>query len=185
VFNYEEVIDCEGFVTYDEKRDSSYGKIKTDSYYKSHKLREDNVEFLCKLAKVAGHIFPLARIVDDVVTNIDEKLENINKNLIKMIESNDFVDKLTEINSKAANGFDKRPKMLKFKIIINTMKDFYATEAYSVFQNEFTSLKQVQLNDDIKTFVVSYSMKSELWLDVPKKIDEDLKAKFVMQLINI
>jgi predicted ABC-type ATPase len=185
VFNYEKVIDCEGFVTYDEKRYGSYGKIKTDSYYKSHKIREDNVEFLCQLAKVAGNIFPLAKTVDDVVTNIDKKLENINKNLIKMIESDEFVKKLNELNPKAANGFEKRPKMLKFKIIINTMKDFYATETYLVFQNEFESLKQCQLNDDIKTFIVNYSMKSELWLDVSKKIDEDLKAKFVMQLINI
>ena len=179
IYSYEKIIDCEGFVTYDVKRNNSYGKIKTDSYYKSHKLRDDNIPFLCELNKVAGHIFPLARIVDETISKLDAKLGLINPELVKVITSAEMKASLPD---KALNGFDNRPRPVQFKIIINNAKNKFSELAFAVFQTHFPSL---MISDEMKTFVVSYAMKTELWLDIPKPIDEQLKSELVYNLINM
>lgn len=179
IYSYEKIIDCEGFVTYDVKRNNSYGKIKTDSYYKSHKLRDDNIPFLCELNKVAGHIFPLARIVDETISKLDAKLGLINPELVKVITSAEMKASLPD---KALNGFDNRPRPVQFKIIINNAKNKFSELAFAVFQTHFPS---IVISDEMKTFVVSYAMKTELWLDIPKPIDEQLKSELVYNLINM
>jgi len=177
-YSYEKVIDCEGFVSYDLMRGNSYGKIKTDSYYKAHKLHNENIPFLCELNKVAGHIFPLARIVDETISKLDEKLELINPELIKLITSDDMKNVLPE---KAKNGFDKRPRSVQFKIIINNAKDKFSELGFLIFQEHFPS---ILLNDEMKNFIIAYAMKTELWLDCPKPIDEQLKSELVYNLIS-
>ena len=179
IYSYEMIMDCEGFVTYDLKRNNSYGKIKTDSYYKSHKLRDDNIPFLCELNKVAGHIFPLARIVDETISQLDIKLSLINPELVNVIISDEMMVVLPE---KAKKTFSDRPRPVQFKIIINNAKAKFSELAFGVFQKYFPSLL---LNDEIKTFVVSYAMKTELWLDSPKPIDDKLKSELVYNLINM
>ena len=179
IYPYDKVIDCEGFVTYDLKRNNSYGKIKTDSYYKSHKLRDDNIPFLCELNKVAGHIFPLARIVDETISKLDAKLTVINPELVNLITSDAMK---TVLPQKATSGFDKRPRPVQFKIIINNAKDKFSELGFTVFQKHFPSLL---FNDEMKTFIVSYAMKTELWLDCPKPIDDKLKSELVYNLINM
>lgn len=179
IYSYEKIIDCEGFVTYDVKRNNSYGKIKTDSYYKSHKLRDDNIPFLCELNKVVGHIFPLARIVDETISKLNEKLDLINPELVKVITSAEMKASLPD---KALNGFDNRPRPVQFKIIINNAKNKFSELAFAVFQTHFPSL---MISDEMKTFVVSYAMNTELWLDIPKPIDEQLKSELVYNLINM
>jgi hypothetical protein len=182
-FKYDFVIDCEGFVVYDTLRNNSYGKIKTDCYYKSHKLRENNIQFLIELNEVAGHIFPLARIVSEVVCNVNDKMNIINQKLIDLISSDILIEELNKKNTKAAHGLESRPKNIKFKIIINNLKDEYTKLAFIEFQNLFPSLNA--LTEEMKTFIVSYSMRSELWLDIPKPIDDELKSLFVTQLISM
>jgi len=176
-YTYDKVIDYEGFVTYDLNRDDSYGKIKTDSYYKSHKLHNNNVAFLCELNKVAGHIFPLARIVSETITSLESKLVFINKELISVISSAEMISHLP---AKASNGFVDRPRALQFKIIINNAKDKFGEEGFTVFQKYFPSLV---MSDDMKSFVVNYAMKTELWLDEPKSIDDQLRDELVSRLI--
>jgi hypothetical protein len=176
-YTYDKVIDYEGFVTYDLNRDDSYGKIKTDSYYKSHKLHNNNVSFLCELNKVAGHIFPLARIVDETITSLESKLAVINKDLISVISSAEMISHLP---AKASKGFVDRPRALQFKIIINNAKDKFGEEGFTVFQKYFPSLV---MSDDMKSFVVNYAMKTELWLDEPKSIDDQLRNELVSRLI--
>jgi hypothetical protein len=178
-YNYDKIIDCEGFVTYDLNRNNSYGKIKTDSYYKSHKLRDDNIAFLCELNTVAGHIFPLARIVADTISQLDVKLNMINQEMIKMIASPDMI---AHLPAKASNGFANRPRAVQFKIIINMAKDMFAQFAFEIFQKHFPSLV---MSDDMKTMCVNYAMKTELWLDVPKQIDETTRSFIVSQLIGM
>ena len=177
-FKYDEIIDYEGFVTYDANRENSYGKIKTDSYYKAHKLRDDNVGFLCDLNKVAGHIFPLARIVAQTVTELDGKLDIINVQLVELISS----DKMIEfLNPKAAKGFAQRPRELQFKIIINTAKDKFSEFAFEIFQSHFPSLVS---SDDMKSFIVKYAMETKLWQDVFVPIDADMRSHIVYTLIG-
>lgn len=177
-FSYEMIIDYEGFVTYDANRENSYGKIKTDSYYKAHKLRNDNISFLCDLNKVAGHIFPLARIVAQTVTELDGKLDMINVQLVELISS----DKMSGfLNPKAAKGFAQRPRDLQFKIIINTAKDKFSEFAFEIFQSHFPSLVS---SDDMKSFIVKYAMETKLWQDVPVPIDVDMRSYIVYTLIG-
>ncbi len=178
-YTYVKVIDYEGFVTYDLNRNDSYGKIKTDSYYKSHKLHNNNVGFLCELNKVAGHIFPLARIVSETITSLNVKLDEINKDLISVISSDAMISQLP---TKASKGFANRPRDLQFKIIINTAKNVFGTEAFNVFKKYFPSLV---MSDDMKSFCVNYAMKTELWLDEPKTIDDKLRDELVSRLIGM
>lgn len=176
---YTKVMDYEGFVTYDLNRCDSYGKIKTDSYYKSHKLRNDNIGFLCDLSKVAGHIFPLARIVSETITSLNTKLNLINDDLISIISSEEMISHLP---AKASNGFAQRPRQLQFKIIINNAKDVFGTKGFSVFQKYFPS---IQMSEDMKSLIVSYSMKTELWLSEPKPLDDKFRNELVYQLIGM
>ncbi len=179
LYSYDKIIDYEGFVTYDLKRGNSYGKIKTDSYYKAHKLRDDNIPFLCELNQVAGHIFPLARIVAETISQLDSKCDAINVELNKLISSDELIGHLP---SKASNGLKQRPKAVQFKICINNAKDAYARLGFEIFKSYFPSLV---LSDDMKGFIVNYSMNCELWLDSPKKISDELRSFIVAQLISM
>jgi hypothetical protein len=179
LYSYDKIIDYEGFVTYDLKRGNSYGKIKTDSYYKAHKLRDDNIPFLCELNQVAGHIFPLARIVSETIIHLDSKLSTINSKLINVISSDDIIANLP---AKASAGLKQRPKAVQFKICINNAKDVYARLAFEIFKEEFPSLV---MSDDLKASIVNYSMSCELWLDTPKKINDELRSYIVAQIIGL
>lgn len=179
LYSYDKIIDYEGFVTYDLKRENSYGKIKTDSYYNAHKLRDDNIPFLCELNQVAGHIFPLARIVAETISHLDSKLDIINTQLVELISSDKLIEHLP---LKASTGLKQRPKAVQFNICINNAKDAYAKLGFEIFKEHFPSLV---LSCDMKGFIVNYSMNCELWLDSPKKINDELRSFIVAQLISI
>lgn len=69
IFNYEEfvffskMIDSEeiGLINDEFDYDVDYGKIKTEEYYKSHKFKEENVDFLLFFFETSLKLIPLAK----------------------------------------------------------------------------------------------------------------------------
>jgi hypothetical protein len=177
-FGYEQVIDVEGFVVYDLDNFNSYGKIKTDSYYKAHKLRENNVSFLCDLALVAGHLFPLAHKVRTIYVGLDSKLKIINSKLIELITSDLMVNAL---NEKARKSYLTKDKATQFKIIINTARAPFCNNAIPFFVEQFG---QIAVTEDTKSLIVNYAMKCEIWRDVPLTPPDEFRSFLISAMVG-
>ena len=177
-FSFQQVIDVEGFVVYDLSNSNSYGKIKTDSYYKAHKLRDGNVPFLCELAQVAGNLFPLAQKVFTLHTGIDSKLSIINQKLIELVSSDMMVQQL---NEKARKSYLTKDKATQFKIIINTARAPFCNNAIPFFVEQFG---QIAVTDDFKSLIVNYAMKCEIWRDVPLTPPDDFNSFIISSIIG-
>jgi hypothetical protein len=177
-YEYPKIIDVEGFVVYDLDNSNSYGKIKTDSYYKAHKLRENNISFLCDLALVAGHLFPLAQRVRSIYVGLDSKLQIINAKLIELITSELMVNAL---NEKARKSYVLKDKATQFKIIINTAKEVYCSNAIPFFVEQFGD---IVVTDDVKSALVTYAMKCEIWRDCPLSPPDDFRSMLISAMIG-
>jgi len=177
-YGYEKVIDVEGFVVYDNSNSNSYGKIKTDSYYKAHKLRDGNVPFLCELAEVAGNLFPLAQKVKTIYVGLDSKLSTINQKLIELVTSDLMINSL---NEKARTSYLTKDKATQFKIIINTAKNVFCDNAIPIFVEQFGN---IQITDDVKSALVTYAMKCEIWRDIPLSPPDDFRSVMISAMIG-
>jgi len=177
-YEYSKVIDVEGFVVYDQDNFNSYGKIKTDSYYKAHKLRDSNVPFLCELAVVAGHLFPLAQKVRTIYVGLDTKLTTINSKLIELITSDLMINAL---NEKARKSYQIKDKATQFKIIVNTAKDVYCSNAIPFFVEQFGD---IIITDDVKSAFVTYAMKCEIWREIPLAPPEEFRSMLISAMIG-
>jgi len=182
-YPYEKVIDVEGFIVVYEVFNMQYkmichfnDKVKSDSYYRAHKLRKDNIEFLCKLALVAGHIFPLAAKIHAIYVGLDKKLAIINKQLLDLIESGTLVTAMPE---KAQASFVKQSRPVQFKMLINQAHAAYFKESSKFFAEQFGELN---MSDELQAMIISYSMRCEIWRDVPLKIDPDFLSTLITSL---
>jgi hypothetical protein len=104
-----------------------YSKIKTLAYYKSHKFKERNIEYLMMLGKVAGHIFPMSNAVNQMLPDgiISQMLINICRDIRLKFDfrpNTELMKRLDVINKEGVargkkdsmNNFDKRPPKSKF-----------------------------------------------------------------------
>ena len=177
-YGYEKIIDVEGFVVYDLDNSNSYGKIKTDSYYKAHKLRDGNIPFLCDLALVAGHLFPLANKIRTIYVDLDSKLTTINSKLIELVTSDLMFNSLSD---KVKKSYMTKDKATQFKIIINIAKDMYCDNAIPFFVEQFGDIK---VTEDVKSALVNYAMKCEIWRDIPLSPSDDFRSIMISAIIG-
>lgn len=147
-YNYDiknAIIDPEGFVAMKHLEvskvngiiSSVYSKIKTEPYYRSHKLRIDNLPYLVKLADSAGHLFPAAAKVASICkdgamaerfkivgTKILELLNfspegDLMKNLIQKFNDSQSVVASKKMAKSPYQDFEKRPHNVQCKIVLN------------------------------------------------------------------
>lgn len=177
-FSYDKVIDVEGFVVYDLDNGNSYGKVKTDSYYKAHKLRDSNVPFLCELAQVAGHLFPLAFKVNSIYSSLPTKLAVINQKLIELVTSDLMINAL---NPKARASYVTKDKATQFKIVINIAKQVFTENAIPIFIEQFG---EIQLTDDMKAAIVAYAMRCEIWRPIPLPPPTDFCSCLISAMVG-
>ena len=163
---------------YDLDNGNSYGKIKTDSYYKAHKLRDSNVPFLCELAQVAGHLFPLAFKVNSIHSSLDTKLALINQKLIDLVTSDLMINAL---NPKARASYMTKDKATQFKIVINIAKQAFTENAIPIFIEQFGD---IQLTEDMKTAIVGYAMRCEIWRDIPLPPPADFCSCLISAMVG-
>jgi len=115
------VIDYEGFVFYIHVSGNEwdYSKIKTQAYYKLHKIKDININYILELAKIrtAQIAFPQIRIVDSIEIGLSEKLPIIMERIQRELRTNDtLVEGLPE---KARKSMAKYTEVIRFKILIN------------------------------------------------------------------
>jgi hypothetical protein len=93
-------IDYEGFIFYRLLPNGrvDYSKIKTEEYYRTHKFKDSNVEYLMDLnnSEIARNTFPLIKVIDAFHTALDIKLATVSQ---KVLEEMTFDDtKATDAN---------------------------------------------------------------------------------------
>jgi len=152
-------IDYEGFVFYRVLSDGTYdySKIKTNSYYVAHKLREEYMGELLKFSEFAETIFPLAKVVKNFHLKFIDKLKSIYRILnidIKESEKSYFED----LPSEAKKTFPNYQDSVKAKIIVNNTK-IWTEKALSIFNGEFDLHPTPELISSVKKL----SMKIAFW----------------------
>ena len=65
-----------------------YCKLKSEAYYRAHKFHKSNLAYLAKLAKTAGHIFPLAQKVTSICQDgaINSRFTKIGNSVLDQLD---------------------------------------------------------------------------------------------------
>ena len=163
-------LDYEGFVMYTPVPSTAsatvvaleYNKIKTNSYYISHKFKFRNVEQLIKLAATAGHIFPLIRLVRDFFQSLAPRLvaaiSSVHAELAKGKTSIFFQG--IACNPKAAASFERQPFEVKLKMLVNLSGPIFSDFCFAAFQAQFRELGGVGVDrKEIDALLKSIAMK--------------------------
>ncbi|CAK9105730.1 unnamed protein product [Durusdinium trenchii] len=176
------IIDYEGFAFLEMKTipDSvvyMYRKIKSVAYYKSHKLQVENIPYLLQLGAKAGHIFPLAQHVLDLLSPgvFQQKMERVLAQVVTLL---DFADPANTLLSRIRMGhaltvakakrkkmpkdplagFDQRPFDVQCRIVINSPFVNFSREA------EFASIDIDMEDADLIYALKSIVMAVKPWI---------------------
>jgi len=145
-----------------------YSKIKTVSYYKSHKFHMENIPFLVELAKTAGHIFPMARKVADMFSPnaLSERLRTIGVRTVQLLDfknpENQILERIKQqyeqnirdveqgikkgkIPKNPLEGFEKRPFGVQCRLALNNDHKF-GNALIPLYHKEFPEM-DVTLED--------------------------------------
>ena len=180
-------LDYEGFVFYRILNDDrfDYSKIKTNSYYIAHKLKEKNMDELIKFSEFAEAIFPLSRIVKTFHLKFETKLNKIYNilNLDIKINEKDYFEDLTQEAKKTFHNYNDA---VKAKIIINTCKS-WTEKCFNIYKTEFDLISNPELLSSLKKL----SMKIAFWesnyeqnIEVIKKKEKKTCLDLVYYLIS-
>ncbi|VBB18570.1 hypothetical protein YASMINEVIRUS_1033 [Yasminevirus sp. GU-2018] len=122
-----------------------YSKIKTEAYYRSHKFREENINYLVELSKTAGHIFPLSFKVAGICRHgvIADRLAEVGRRTMALLDFKDphnaiiptlhtaFARTMSEVQKRVdagetvkipknpLTGFEKRPFDVQCRMALN------------------------------------------------------------------
>jgi hypothetical protein len=127
-------IHMEGWVLLTKLNDGNYdySKIKTNLYYKCHKIKDKNIDELLKLPKTCRIYYPILGILNDFFTNsrsllhtsihsiYDLLLKNVSKDSAFYISLNEKVKKRTDLYFEDPSVIQN--KELVFKIFINNFR---------------------------------------------------------------
>jgi len=170
------IVDYEGFVFYRfVNGEYDYSKIKTEEYYRCHKLKPENVPYLIDL-KDASDIFPTVRNVINFFVNCDDLLIEASRLILEELKNNsNLIDNLPE---KAKKSYSKQNEITRYKMLIN-VSEMYNQMSYDVFKQIFKDLdKSLAATDDIFSVLRALIMKIEPWKeDYQDKIKLMIKSK--------
>ena len=121
-----------------------YCKLKSEAYYRAHKFHKANIAYLAKLAKTAGHIFPLAAKVTSICESgaIVNRLTTVGAGVIELMDFTQdspmmmmlhqaFAKTMANVQARIdagetvkipknpLTGFDKRPFNVQCKMALN------------------------------------------------------------------
>ena len=162
-----------------------YCKIKSEAYYRAHKFHKVNIAYLAKLAKTAGHIFPLASKVTSICESgaILKRLTTVGAGVIElMVFTPDspmmtmlqqaFAKTMASVQTRIDNGetvkvpknpltgFDKRPYTVQCRMALNI--DGFD---FSIFDKLYIdAFPEIDLNTpDLSLILRSLTMTLEPW----------------------
>jgi hypothetical protein len=199
--NTNQIFDYEGFVFFTQIQDSDsiglynedldydvdYGKIKSEEYYKAHKFKEQNVEFLLSLSKTAEKIMPLVKAVKEFYPLLEDSLVSVSlelRTVLDQIANYDheiyhLIDK-----EKSKDSFKKQNFITKSRMIINISKEWKAF-AFQKFKITFDSLID---DEDTNLFIKRMLMKTEPWNDSTNTIISEMienKHEIIKELFGV
>lgn len=144
--NNDQIIDYEGFIlsipvrSFNDDYDYECNKIKTEEYYKGHKLKDNNIPYLCELGIIAGDIFPFAKLVNVFFTTTQNKLENVcNKILVQINLPLDKNHLYVGLSDKARESYHKQNDETKIRMLINASSSFKQI-LYDIFNEEYINM---------------------------------------------
>lgn len=168
-----------------------YSKIKTNLYYKCHKVRDNNIKELLSLPSNCEKYYPVLKILRDFYNNHELRITNSIEELYHTLE-NELKTKsvlYTGLNGKAKdridehikNPEDEKVRVLAFKILINNCKDemlnIIKTVNSKYWNNE---------SDELALLMKSILMKSEPWIGNFDRLKEILdNGNYTKELYNI
>ena len=153
-----------------------YSKIKTEAYYRAHKFRVENMEYLLELAKTAGDSFPLSRKIAGICANgsIVRRLVAIGQHIRKLLDFTDSKNKIlpllrsafetTSTGSTAKNpliGFEKRPFDVQCKIALNFRGFDFGILLMPIYLGEFPEINPE--TENLKGIFVDLTMSLRPW----------------------
>lgn len=182
------IFDYEGFVIYTKNEECfDYGKIKTNMYYKSHKLDKKNIQYLINLN---SSYFPLSIAAKNLYDTLENKLtlyiDKINKLLNENI--NDKYDDLYfGMNLKAQQSFAKQPDNTKKMMLINASHKFPEI-SLNLMKEQFDELLVNDLSESSKLNICQTIKKITTNLiktdDVKKYIDNMNENNEIKELFD-
>mgnify|MGYP001430077387 CR=1 FL=1 len=177
------VIDFEGFVFYSsselrdlklsktaehqkliENIDFECNKIKTEEYYKTHKFRPENVDYLMELSETANNIFPITSLTKMFYSGVDKTISNVISKLMNLLnlpeDKNPFYESIPE---DAKEAYKKNPHDIKMRILINRSAK-WDEESSNILLSELPLLKKKFMEkQSIKKFCTNLMMKTLPW----------------------
>jgi adenylate kinase family enzyme len=179
---FDKYLDYEGFVFYadvngDGKLD--YSKIKTEEYYKAHKFKHDNIDYLFKLAKVSGKNFPCSVAVLEFFGNLYENLKTISSKLNEELQKEHKESKLfAGLKPEAQTALLKKDKETQIRMLINASNNFLEF-ARDIFAKYFPSVltSQTDMKDIISCF-------KSIFMNVKMWETEEIRIKNIRMMVD-
>lgn len=178
--------------------DIDYGKIKSEEYYKSHKLKEQNIDFLLDLPDSVSLKIPLVKAVKEFYPTINSSLLQISHDIRNvLVESFNCKGNLYDSipTKKAKISFETQNNHIKSKMIIN-ISPKWKDVSFQICKKIFPSLSNIENNDSnliiikgIHNFITKLVMKIEPWKneDEAKNIQDmvDKRSNIITELFLI
>jgi hypothetical protein len=187
--DYEGFIFCVQIGESDSVPEYECDKIKTPEYYKGHKMKEENVAYLLKLAEVAGDVFPIARTVSMFYNNSQSILEQLCESVLveigKPVDENSLYSGL---NEKAKGSFEKQKIDVQSKMLI-AASSTSGEIIYNVFEKSFPEISSSSYkHEEIVAFLRGIVMDISPWKGSYSGIIENMrntKDRRIGQLFDI
>jgi hypothetical protein len=164
-----------------------YSKIKTNTYYKTHKFREENIPDLMKLPSSVDAIFPLVKTVKIFFSSLYDKLNKIMIKVDSELKTNsELVNGLTE---KIKSAYYKQKTDVQAKMIIANAQNWKPIP-HKFFVEEFCNLPdEDEIHHTIKNIIMTikpwesnYTKTIEVMIE---KSDPNLRKLFGYMLVAI
>ena len=145
----------EGYVCY-TKEDKMFGlpvvdynKLKLPAYYIGHKFHDKSIEKLYELSKTASNIFPMAKIVGDFYSGIENKFYAIGKRLCRGLSPGPDNIFVSGLEGKAIKAYQNASAEVQVKMIINAGTNIFDTWIKNLATEYYPSIATTDLGSTI------------------------------------
>ncbi len=165
-----------------------YAKIKTNLYYKCHKIRSREVPTLLALPTSCDDTYPILRVLREFYANADRRITETVLAAVAMLESEVALGSASEfytaLNPKARGRFTpESDRNILMRILINTCSEVYRPRIRAILK-KIWELEEV--HDDMIYLVTKILMKTMPWdVKVSAALKEQVRREAMQDLYRI